>query len=448
MREPRALGEPLRAAVALDPEVGALRVWIRVLLLREDAPPAGQRRRGVVRVANSDGPHATAGRGHLPQRRHRFGVGARPEDRTVVNPARTHGEPSAGHERRPGRELLRRALRRSLHRIGPGGERTLECHAERRLGVGVENERNELQGALVDELAQRLRAAGRGGSANQRRAEGVREVAQRVERRCRGERIRARHCAAKRMRARDGWKVGAHGAAGAGELRLVVHRDAFRHPARRVGVRKEERVAAEHELPGAPQATRAVEMEDVRQLVRDHQIHPVVDELQRVRVDGRTRVDHDPVRRKERRVAVRRVVVVPDHDVHDAARWMEFLRQGLVRPLGRACGPTRRGFEAVRVGHAEVRRRDGLPVQVGGELRIRSVRRRPDEQRGGQCKSHGVRFGASPRKYPSSPSRIPRAYRDWNSAVRNAASCSGTITNAPSHRIDGIHVGRASARLS
>ena len=84
----------------------------------------------------------------------------------------------------------------------------------------------------------------------------------------------------------------------------------------------------------APPPGGAIEMEDVRELVRHDEIDPVVEKTQRRRVDRRTRIDDDAVRRKDRRVAVRNVEIVGDREFDRPAWNMELLRQAAVRALG------------------------------------------------------------------------------------------------------------------
>ena len=137
-----------------------------------------------------------------------------------------------------------------------------------------------------------------------------------------------------RRRARDHAMLGSLDAARAGELRLLVDRESFGEPRRRIRVGKERRGAAEDVLAERPDAARAIEMEDVRELVRDDELRPVVRVAERRLRDGRIGVDDDAVRGERRGGAVGEIDVVGEDEVDHAARRMHLARQLGVRALG------------------------------------------------------------------------------------------------------------------
>src|ERR1035437_3328592 len=210
-------------------------------------------------------------------------------------------------------------------------------------------------------------------------------------------------------------------AARAGEARLVVDGDPLVEPAWRVQVREEERVATEHVLRRTPPAGRAVEMEDVRELMGHDEVYPVVEKTQRRRIDRRARVDDDAVRRKDRRIPVRDVEIVADREIDRTARFVQFLREAAVRALDAARGTARDRLESRREVDVKMFGGDRLPVQVGRDLRVRGggdeegaeqdrVQRAHCERRPAEEKDRH-RLAANERKYSSRPSTIPAAYR-------------------------------------
>src|SRR5438128_683464 len=100
--------------------------------------------------------------------------------------------------------------------------------------------------------------------------------------------------------ARDHAMLRAFDASGAGELRLFVDGKAFDEPRRRVEIRKERVGASEDVLANRPQPARAVEMEDVRELVGDDELAPVVRVAERRFADRWVREDGDAIRRVRR----------------------------------------------------------------------------------------------------------------------------------------------------
>src|SRR5665213_766407 len=74
--------------------------------------------------------------------------------------------------------------------------------------------------------------------------------------------------------------------AAACKSRLVVHRQPFSQPGRRVIIGEQDRISPEDGLGRAPPSAGSVQMEYVGQFVLQHQYGPVVVALQRRFVDG------------------------------------------------------------------------------------------------------------------------------------------------------------------
>src|SRR3989475_2626900 len=123
-----------------------------------------------------------------------------------------------------------------------------------------------------------------------------------------------------------------------GEARLVVRRKALGAPAGLFLMGKEPGRAAKHRLQRLPQATRAIEMKDVRQLVYDHEPLPAVVGLQCGIRDRWDEQNREAVGGKDARESVRRVDVVRQREVDDAARWMQLSRDQRIRSEERRVG--------------------------------------------------------------------------------------------------------------
>ena len=121
-----------------------------------------------------------------------------------------------------------------------------------------------------------------------------------------------------------------------------------------------------------------VEMEDVRQLVRDQLLEPVVEVGQREMIGGRPGEKDDAVGGPDRGEAVRCVVVVRQDDV-DAPGWprAELCRELPVGLLGQVSHPPAQRLKVLRKGDAKVLGLDRTPRFVGRHL---SSRRRTNEQ--------------------------------------------------------------------
>ena len=110
-------------------------------------------------------------------------------------------------------------------------------------------------------------------------------------------------------------------------------------------------------------------MEDVHELVRDNEFHPVVEVGERSPVGGRAGVQRDAVGRHHVGKAVGEVAVVGEHDV-DAARRRrtEGRGQQRVRPLRPVGQAGREGVEGIGVGDPEMLRVERAPILVGRHL--------------------------------------------------------------------------------
>jgi hypothetical protein len=181
------------------------------------------------------------------------------------------------------------------------------------------------------------------------------------------------------------------------------------------------------------------EMKDVGQLVRDDELAPVIRVAKRRFGHRRVRVDDDAVRGVRRGRAVRFVDVVGEDDVDGAARRMELLRQLAVRALGVGRNAAREWFGALGERDAKVRRLEGDPVVARVDLGVErwcEQQCHPEERRdeGSSllaampatstfkqipryarndtgCARNDRRHRANVRKYASTPSATPIAYR-------------------------------------
>jgi hypothetical protein len=108
--------------------------------------------------------------------------------------------------------------------------------------------------------------------------------------------------------------------------------------------------------------------------VRHDEVDPVVEELQRRRIDGRTGVDDDAVGGERSRVAVGDVDVVGDDEVDGGSWLVELFREAGVGALGRTGGAAGDLFEARAEVGVEMLRMERLPVEVGGNLRVERER--------------------------------------------------------------------------
>src|SRR6267143_6055671 len=159
------------------------------------------------------------------------------------------------------------------------------------------------------------------------------------------------------------------------QARLEINREPLQNPAWLVQIRKEQRIPAEDRLAERPDSTRAIEMENVRKLVGDHECVPVIVVTETGSIRGRVRIDDDSIRWEWRRVAIHEVDVVRDDEIDNAARRDELRRQLSVRTLGVDGGPARLFFDRSGKMHAEMLCTQRAPMLVGRELCPRGPRR-------------------------------------------------------------------------
>jgi len=164
-------------------------------------------------------------------------------------------------------------------------------------------------------------------------------------------------------------------AAGAGDVALVEHGEAFGDPRRLVLVGKEERRAAEHILREAPPAARAIQVEHVRELVRDDQLEPIIVVAERHDIEAGARIHEDAVGGVRRGGPIGEIDVVGDDEVDGAARRVQSLGERRVGLLGVHGGAARRLFFGRCEVDGEVGGAERAPVGVGHDLRARAGRR-------------------------------------------------------------------------
>ena len=139
-------------------------------------------------------------------------------------------------------------------------------------------------------------------------------------------------------------------------LRFVERREPLDQVAAVEEVREGQLAAAEHPSQHAPAAARFVEMEHVRELVRDEQFDRVVG-VEQLTLDRRVRERDDPVGRKRRRGPVEDVSLIDDDQADLAARRRSVrLRQQRMRRFGPRRGAPRVVVQPGLEGQDEVRR--------------------------------------------------------------------------------------------
>src|SRR5256885_670078 len=255
------------------------------------------------------------------------------------------------------------------------------------------------------------------------------------------------------------------------ESRFVVGRESLDHPARLILVGEQSGSAAEHALQRAPDPPRAVEVKDVRELVRGDETQPAVVEQQAVVAGGRRDVDRDAARWKHRGEPVRRIDVVAQGEIHDTARRARLPGEEVVRPLRLACLQQRDGAIRGPEVDTEMGRVQGAPGTGGIDLGTRTAgeqQKKKNAERGSRNAEQQSEVRAAARPFPDVPRSafrvpryhgylarwrrkfsiqraIPRAYRWRPSSLASIASCSGSMMNSPSVSAAGIQVGRTSA---
>src|SRR5690606_32594444 len=114
------------------------------------------------------------------------------------------------------------------------------------------------------------------------------------------------------------------------ERGLDLHSESLDRPEGRSECRKyrpRERHTAEYGAQDASQRSVRVEVKRVRELVDDDEVEPVLVECEGWQLDGRLRVDPDPIRRQRRRHPVRVIAIIRDDDV-DRELWRPRQRAG------------------------------------------------------------------------------------------------------------------------
>ncbi len=268
------------------------------------------------------------------------------QDGRIADPARVECVGTVVRELPPRFERTRaRFANRASDGVSKLAPRPGERDTERVFRRGVEQPRNEVVALVFDEFADVTLAARAREIVDEERSVCVRGLAEREMPLAEAPRADVRERAVDRRRARDHPVLGSEDAARAGEVRLLVDGHSLEQPRRRVQIRKRRRRATEDVLAERPDAAHAIEVEDVRQLVRDHQLRPIVRVAERRLRDRRIGVDDDAIRRKRRGVSVGEVGVVGEDDVDHPTRRMELVRQLVVRPLGVSGESTRDRLE-------------------------------------------------------------------------------------------------------
>ena len=360
---------------AVDHELRANRIRIGVVELGLERAPAGQRNVDVHRVAATDA-LAVAAQVQAIEPRRTARVGGDVDELRVRREAREARDEAVPRERRDhgaGRRCRARAAagcadiakrRRARDRIPPRGPPLGEADPERRPRVGIVSPGEEPPARDFDEAPHARRV----GARDRERAVEVDAVPTREPWRADGERVERRQPATERCGAGEHRELGAGKPTTATELGLVVHGQPLEDPRRRIRVGEEQCGAPEDALCATPDPSRAVEVEDVRQLVRHEDQVPVLVIAECRRVDRRPRVDHDPVAGIRRRVPVGEVDVVGEHQIHGAARRHELRAQPRVGELGVPGRPPCEFLELSREVHTEMRRGERAPLEVWTHL--------------------------------------------------------------------------------
>ena len=320
--EPRAVREPRDASAALDVQIGADDVGAREVELREEVAAARHRHAGAARVATSE-PHAPSRRRDEVRRVGLATVAAGVDERRVVHPARRGGEEAVRRQLAPAGQRIATRRDAAAHRVAPLRVRAAERHAERAARRGVEPVRDELRRLRVDEAPDARFAVRAREPVDEQRAVAVRRLALGEARGAETQLVQSEQVAFRRAGARVHAVQRVVEATARREARLLVHGEPLGEPRRAVRVGKEVRRAPEHALRDAPDAARPIELEDVRQLVRDDELQPVLVEAEPGVLDRRHGEDDDPVRRRDDGVAVGVVRVVGDEQVDASTRRRE-----------------------------------------------------------------------------------------------------------------------------
>ena len=271
----------------------------------------------------------------------------------------------------------------------------------------------------LHELSDRRGAARAREIVHEQRAIAVRNVAVRIARRRQAPFVNAEQPVLARGGGDDHLLVRAVHASVAREVALEVHREPLRHPAGLVQVREERGRASEHVLRDAPPPARAIQMKDVRELVRDHERKPVIVVAKAQIIEWRMRVHDDAVRRERRRRSVREVDVVGNDEIDRPARLVQLRREFIVRPLGAHRRAARRRLELRCEVDVKVARVDRAPVRVRRHLRVAAR----DAQAASSASAASARPAVIVRATTGSSSRArPRSRSRTASEIRACAA--------------------------
>jgi hypothetical protein len=294
--ETRAMRQPRDVSGALDVEVGADDTGLREVELREEEAAARHRHARAPRVATPE-PHAPSRRRDEVRCVGLASVAAGVDERRVVHPAWRGGEEAVRRQLAPSGQRLPPGGDTPAHRVAPQGVCSAERHAERAARRGVEPVRDDLRRLRVDEAPDARLTASVREPVYEQRAVAVRCFALREARRAETQLVEPEEMPLDGAGARVHAVQRVVEATAAREARFLMDGEPLGEPRRAVRVGKEVRPATEHSLHDAPDTARPIEMEDVRQLVRDDELQPVLVEPEPRVLDGRRGEDDDPVRR-------------------------------------------------------------------------------------------------------------------------------------------------------
>ncbi len=348
-------------------------IGIGVVELREEERPVGEHRVRVAAVAPAEPLDLPAQA--CPVRRGRLHpVVRRVQERGGVEPARGDDHRGPVPEITPAGERERR--RRSVrgHAVPPGAPGGGERHPERPPSRPAEHERDRHPARPLDEVGHPVPTTGLTQMLEEEPPESVGDVAARVARRRKTPSIEGEETAVYRGRIHQHPLVGAGHATAPRDLALEVRGEPLDHPAGIVQIREEHGRPAEHALGHAPPSTRPIQVEDMRELVREDEREGIIVVAERRHVEWRVHVDDDPVGRRLEREPVRVVDVVGDDDVDRSTRRVEPRGEPDVCGLGGRCGAAGSDLERRGEVHREMRRAKRAPGRVGHHLAERGAR--------------------------------------------------------------------------
>ena len=378
--EPLPPGDARHIAVGIDAvEVGIDAVAVRQLELGEDHSPVrspGERGRAV----GSGEPALFAVRqASQAQMCIRAPIGAREGEAVAVRRdpgmerfARPTGEGFPGGNRLQGGERIRECPVLAGHDRAPLLPRPREGDAESRARGGVDPVRYQLARHLLHELAHTFAVRALQQVVEELRPVDVGSLARGPHRAPAGNHGQGLKTVFQHAGTQHHVLPGSVDAARVGQRRLVVGGDPFGEPCG-CGTPREEgpggRVSAKHATQHPAEQTGGVEVKHVNQLVRDHELHPVVEVGERTSVGGWACKQGYAVAGDDVGEPVRVVGMVRKHDVDGTGRRRPEgrgqLRVGPLRPVGK---PGRQRMEGVGESDPEVLGVQRAPVLVRGHL--------------------------------------------------------------------------------